>query len=134
MLGEKARDIVFVGCETLRWACRFTEWGRRNTFLGAKENISAAVTPPLTEVNVHSQHSRDSVGVFPKNRTADAVLTNLGTASPSELRSRSVHQGGWIHGQQCCVGLSGRQVLGVEEDDRSQCAGQRTTAACPTSK
>ena len=36
VLGEKAKDIVFVGCEILRWAFRFTEWGRRTTFLGAR--------------------------------------------------------------------------------------------------
>ena len=28
-LGAKAKDCIFVGFETLPWACRFTEWGRK---------------------------------------------------------------------------------------------------------
>jgi len=44
-LGEKAKDMTFVGFETLPWACRFTEWGRKATILGTKSNILAAVTP-----------------------------------------------------------------------------------------
>merc|ERR1740123_1193393 len=45
-LGDKAKDMVFVGFETLPWACRFSEWGRKATILGTKNNILAAVTPP----------------------------------------------------------------------------------------
>ena len=37
ILGAKAQEMVFVGFETLPWACRFTEWGRRATILGTKE-------------------------------------------------------------------------------------------------
>jgi hypothetical protein len=44
-LGEKAKDMVFVGFETLPWACRATEWGRKATILGTKNTILAAVTP-----------------------------------------------------------------------------------------
>lgn len=44
-LGDKAKDMVFVGFETLPWACRFTEWGRKATVLGTKGSILAAVTP-----------------------------------------------------------------------------------------
>jgi len=45
-LGAKAKDMVFVGFETLPWACRFSEWGRKATILGTKGTILAAVTPP----------------------------------------------------------------------------------------
>merc|ERR1719230_494544 len=45
-LGEKAKDMTFVGFETLPWACRATEWGRKATILGTKNTILAAVTPP----------------------------------------------------------------------------------------
>lgn len=44
-LGDKAKDMIFCGFETLPWACRFTEWGRKATILGTKNNILAAVTP-----------------------------------------------------------------------------------------
>jgi len=44
-LGAKADDMVFVGFETLPWACRFSEWGRKATILGTKNTILAAVTP-----------------------------------------------------------------------------------------
>jgi len=44
-LGDKAKDMVFVGFETLPWACRATDWGRKATILGTKNTILAAVTP-----------------------------------------------------------------------------------------
>jgi len=44
-LGDKAKDMIFVGFETLPWACRFSEWGRKATILGTKGSILAAVTP-----------------------------------------------------------------------------------------
>jgi len=44
-LGDKAKDMIFVGFETLPWACRFSEWGKKATILGTKGNILAAVTP-----------------------------------------------------------------------------------------
>merc|ERR1719293_149501 len=45
-LGDKADQMVFMGFETLPWACRFTEWGKKATILGTKNEILAAVTPP----------------------------------------------------------------------------------------
>merc|ERR1719160_649923 len=45
-LGEKAKDMIFVGFETLPWACRATEWGRKAIILGTKNTILAATTPP----------------------------------------------------------------------------------------
>ena len=65
LLGEKAKDMVFVRSETLTWACRFTEWGRRATILGTKENILAAVTPP-TEAKRALPALQGLLGVFPK--------------------------------------------------------------------
>lgn len=44
-LGDKAKDMIFCGFETLPWACRFTEWGKKATVLGTKNNILAAVSP-----------------------------------------------------------------------------------------
>jgi hypothetical protein len=44
-MGEKAKDMIFVGFETLPWACRATEWGKKATILGTKNTILAAVTP-----------------------------------------------------------------------------------------
>lgn len=44
-LGEKADQMIFVGFETLPWACRATEWGKKATILGTKGSILAAVTP-----------------------------------------------------------------------------------------
>jgi hypothetical protein len=48
-LGDKAKDITFVGFETLPWACRFTDWGKSATILGTKQSILAAVTPASNE-------------------------------------------------------------------------------------
>lgn len=44
-LREQASSMVFVGIDTLPWACRFTEWGRRVQVLGIKPSVLAAVTP-----------------------------------------------------------------------------------------
>jgi len=63
-LGDKAKDMIFVGFETLPWACRFTEWGRRATVLGTKENILAAVTPP-SKARKALAALQGCLGVFP---------------------------------------------------------------------
>jgi len=63
-LGDKAKDMIFVGFETLPWACRFTEWGRRATILGTKENILAAVTPP-SQAKKALATLQGLLGVFP---------------------------------------------------------------------
>lgn len=44
-LKTKASSMVFVGFETLPWACKFTEWGRKAHILGTKGTVLAAVTP-----------------------------------------------------------------------------------------
>jgi len=63
-LGDKAKDMVFVGFETLPWACRFSEWGRKATILGTKNNILAAVTPPSAK-NKALGTLQGLLGVFP---------------------------------------------------------------------
>lgn len=63
-LGDKAKDMLFVGFETLPWACRFSEWGRKATILGTKNSILASVTPPSkTDQALHMLQGL--LGVFP---------------------------------------------------------------------
>lgn len=64
-LGEKAKEMVFVGFETLPWAARFTEWGRAATILGTKNNILAAVTPVSAKAKALST-LQGLLGVFPQ--------------------------------------------------------------------
>jgi len=78
-LGDKAKDMIFCGFETLPWACRFTEWGRKATVLGTKNNILAAVTPEsaatkalaklqgLLGVNPWVQQSPNNLGISLRN-------------------------------------------------------------------
>mmetsp|Transcript_43497 Transcript_43497/g.131605 ORF Transcript_43497/g.131605 Transcript_43497/m.131605 type:complete len:417 (-) Transcript_43497:66-1316(-) len=63
-LGDKAKDMVFVGFETLPWACRFSEWGRKATILGTKNSILAAVTPPSAKAKALGT-LQGLLGVFP---------------------------------------------------------------------
>lgn len=78
-LGDKANDMIFCGFETLPWACRFTEWGRKATILGIKNSILGAVTPPsaktkalatlqgLLGVTPHLQESPNNLGISLRN-------------------------------------------------------------------
>jgi len=93
LLGEKAKDMVFVGFETLPWACRFTEWGRRATILGTKENILAAVTPP-SEAKRALSVLQGLLGVFPK---IEESPTNLGISlrNPGAVIHPGVMYGRW---------------------------------------
>jgi len=63
-LGDKAKDMVFVGFETLPWACRFSEWGRKATILGTKNTILAAVTPPSAKAKALGT-LQGLLGVYP---------------------------------------------------------------------
>jgi len=63
-LGDKAKDMVFVGFETLPWACRFSEWGRKATILGTKNTILAAVTPPSAKAKALGTF-QGLLGVYP---------------------------------------------------------------------
>jgi len=64
MLGDKAKEMIFCGFETLPWACRFTEWGRKAVVLGIKNSIIGAVTPP-TETTYAMATLQGLVGVTP---------------------------------------------------------------------
>lgn len=78
-LGDKAKDMIFCGFETLPWACRFTEWGRKATVLGIKNSIIGAVTPPskttyalatlqgLVGVTPWLQESPNNLGISMRN-------------------------------------------------------------------
>jgi len=78
-LGDKAKDMIFCGFETLPWACRFTEWGKKATILGTKNNILAAVTPMsaarkalgklqgLLGVNPYVMESPNNLGISLRN-------------------------------------------------------------------
>jgi len=92
-LGDKAKDMVFVGFETLPWACRFTEWGRRATILGTKENILAAVTPP-SEAKRAIGALQGLLGVFPK---IDESPNNFGISlrNPGAVIHPGVMYGAW---------------------------------------
>lgn len=92
-LGEKAKDMIFVGFETLPWACRFTEWGRKATILGTKGSILAAVTPPSGK-HVALPTLQGLLGVFP--RIAESP-NNLGISlrNPGAVIHPGVMYGRW---------------------------------------
>jgi hypothetical protein len=92
-LGDKAKDMTFVGFETLPWACRFTDWGRRATILGTKENILAAVTPPSNTKKALST-LQGLLGVFPK---IDESPNNFGISlrNPGAVIHPGVMFGRW---------------------------------------
>lgn len=93
MLGEKAKDMIFVGFETLPWACRFTEWGKKATILGTKENILAAVTPHSAAKAALST-LQGLLGVFPK---VDESPNNFGISlrNPGAVIHPGVMYGRW---------------------------------------
>jgi len=64
-LGDKAKDMLFVGFETLPWACRFSEWGKKATILGTKAQILASVTPP-SKTDKALKTLQGLLGVFPR--------------------------------------------------------------------
>merc|ERR1719454_1882409 len=63
-LGDKAKDMTFVGFETLPWACRFSEWGRKATILGTKNSLLGAVSPPSEKAHAFAA-LQGLLGVFP---------------------------------------------------------------------
>jgi len=90
---EKADSLAFVGFETLPWACRFTEWGKRATILGTKGQILAAVTPESK-----SSHAiatlQGLLGVFPEVLKSP---NNLGISlrNPGQVIHPGVMYGRW---------------------------------------
>lgn len=86
-LGAKAAEMVFVGFETLPWACRFSEWGKKATILGTKGSILAAVTPP--------SKSRKALGTLQGLLGAFPIIQESATNLAISLRNpgQIVHPG-----------------------------------------
>merc|ERR1719158_502284 len=92
-MGAKAEKLAFVGFETLPWACRFTEWGKRATILGTKGSILAAVTPP-SEADRALATLQGLLGVFPQIQKSP---NNLGISlrNPGQVIHPGVMYGRW---------------------------------------
>jgi hypothetical protein len=92
-LGDKAKDITFVGFETLPWACRFTEWGQSATILGTKQSILAAVTP-ASKASSAIGVLQGLFGVFPQITRSP---NNLGISlrNPGQVIHPGVMYGRW---------------------------------------
>jgi len=92
-MGDKAKDMVFVGFETLPWACRFSEWGRKATILGTKNTILAAVTPPTAKAKALGT-LQGLLGVYPFIVESP---TNLGISlrNPGMIVHPGVMYGRW---------------------------------------
>jgi len=90
---EKADSLAFVGFETLPWACRFTEWGKRATILGTKGSILAAVTPE-SEASRAISMLQGLLGVFPAIQKSP---NNLGISlrNPGQVIHPGVMYGRW---------------------------------------
>mmetsp|Transcript_62713 Transcript_62713/g.194192 ORF Transcript_62713/g.194192 Transcript_62713/m.194192 type:complete len:840 (+) Transcript_62713:50-2569(+) len=92
-LGDKAKDMIFMGFETLPWACRFTDWGKKATILGTKGGILAAVTPPEAFAKAYAV-MQGLLGVFP---TVTESPNNLGISlrNPGAVIHPGVMYGRW---------------------------------------
>eukprot|EP00437_Effrenium_voratum_P019333 CAMPEP_0181441124 /NCGR_PEP_ID=MMETSP1110-20121109/23342_1 /TAXON_ID=174948 /ORGANISM="Symbiodinium sp., Strain CCMP421" /LENGTH=409 /DNA_ID=CAMNT_0023564991 /DNA_START=55 /DNA_END=1284 /DNA_ORIENTATION=+ len=90
---EKADSLAFVGFETLPWACRFTEWGKRATILGTKGQILAAVTPESQSTRAIAV-LQGLLGVFPEVVKSP---NNLGISlrNPGQVIHPGVMYGRW---------------------------------------
>lgn len=90
---EKAATCCFVGFETLPWACRFTQWGKRATILGTKGSILAAVTPESAS-EVALAKLQGLLGVFPHVQKSP---NNLGISlrNPGQVIHPGVMYGRW---------------------------------------
>jgi len=92
-LGEKADTCAFVGFETLPWACRFTEWGKRATILGTKGSILAAVTPKSQATRAIA-HLQGLLGVFPVITESDNNIA-ISLRNPGQVIHPGVMYGRW---------------------------------------
>merc|ERR1712176_583837 len=92
-LGEKAKDMIFVGFETLPWACRATEWGKKACVLGTKNTILGAVTPPDKKAKALGT-LQGLLGVFPLIKESP---NNLGISlrNPGMIVHPGVMDGRW---------------------------------------
>jgi len=85
--------MVFVGFETLPWACRFTEWGRKATVLGTKNNILAAVTPASAKAKALGT-LQGLLGVYPFI-TESATNLAISLRNPGMVVHPGVMYGRW---------------------------------------
>mmetsp|Transcript_28323 Transcript_28323/g.61823 ORF Transcript_28323/g.61823 Transcript_28323/m.61823 type:complete len:411 (+) Transcript_28323:46-1278(+) len=92
-LGAKAAQCSFVGFETLPWACRFTEWGKRATILGTKGSILAAVTPP-SDADRSLAYLQGLLGVFP-NIVKSSTNIAISLRNPGQVIHPGVMFGRW---------------------------------------
>jgi hypothetical protein len=92
-LGEKANQMVFVGFETLPWACRFTEWGKRAKILGTKGSILAAVSPK-SEKGRALGVMQGLLGVFPNVTESDNNIA-ISLRNPGQVIHPGVMYGRW---------------------------------------
>jgi len=92
-LGEKAKDCIFMGFETLPWACRFTEWGRKASILGTKGGILAAVTPPEKTPFAYAI-MQGLLGVFP-HVTESPNNLGISLRNPGAVIHPGVMYGRW---------------------------------------
>jgi len=92
-LGKKAKDVIFVGFETLPWACRFTDWGKKATVLGTKGSILAAVTPPEETPKAFAA-LQGLLGVFP-NVTYSPNNLGISLRNPGAVIHPGVMYGRW---------------------------------------
>jgi len=89
----KADDVIFVGFETLPWACRFTEWGRKATILATKGSILGAVTPPAKTANAFAA-LQGLLGVFP-NLAESPNNLGISLRNPGAVIHPGVMYGRW---------------------------------------
>lgn len=92
-LGAKADSVIFVGFETLPWACRFTDWGKKATILGTKGSILAAVTPPAQTPKAFAA-LQGCLGVFP-NVTESPTNLGISLRNPGAVIHPGVMYGRW---------------------------------------
>lgn len=73
------RERVIFGLQTLPWACRIVEWGRRVDVLGVKQEVDLAVWPP-TQAQTVAQTLSALIGValHPISSFLALTLANTG--------------------------------------------------------
>eukprot|EP00972_Heterocapsa_arctica_P021758 3199757-Heterocapsa_arctica.AAC.1 len=82
-----------MGFETLPWACRFTEWGRKATVLGTKGAILAAVTPPDKWPHAYAI-MQGMLGIFPNVQESPNSL-GISLRNPGAVIHPGVMYGRW---------------------------------------
>jgi len=92
-LGEKAKSMTFVGFESVPWACRRDEWGRKATILGTKEEALVAVAPACRRPRAFAT-LQGLVGIFPHITEASSALA-MSLRNPAAIVHPGVMYGRW---------------------------------------